>query len=189
MDRRYAYLSVIRARGGLGRTIGAVACAWAVISCGQQVPSRPAMTQNEVCENDFDTCIMPILSSQIRREGGAFVSCMDGNCHVAGGNGGRFTLGANSAANLQSVKNLINLSGPASSLLLVEPTNDNVAASAVAGTHGGGNIFQATGDACYRAIRIWLENQFSPPASGNCGLCQVTPDASVSNPTLSCGYP
>lgn len=172
-----------------GRLLGAVACAGLIVACGEQVPNQPASGQNEVCSSDFDTCVMPILSSQIRREGGTFVGCMDGNCHAQGGSGGRFTLGSDNTANFQAAKNLINLGNPSESLLLLEPTNDAAAPSAVAGTHGGGNIFPSTSDACYVAVRMWIANQFSPPATGSCGACQVTAGASVANPTTTCGYP
>jgi hypothetical protein len=148
-------------------------------ACGEQVPTDPNTVVNDVCENDFATCVMPIMSSQIRREGGAFVSCMDGNCHAQGGSGGRFTLGPDNAANFRAASNLINLASPSDSLLLVEPTNDAVAPSAVAGTHGGGNIFPTTSDQCYAAISAWISNN-----GGSCGLC-----TQVANPTTTCGYP
>lgn len=183
MDRSDACLSVIRVRRVFGSAIGAAACALAVVSCGEQVPSQAVMTQNDLCQNDFETCVMPVLSGQIPRRGGAVISCMDSNCHVNGGSGGRFTLGADNNANFQAVKNLINMTSPQDSLLLVEPTQDNVAPSAVAGTHGGGEIFPSRSDACYTTISNWISNQVLTQTSSSCGLC--TP---VSNTMTSCGY-
>ena len=163
---------------------GAAACAWAVVSCGQQVPSQAATSQNDLCLNDFQTCVMPVFAGQIRRRGGAIVSCTDSNCHVAGGNGGRFTLGADNNANFQAVKTLVNMTSPQDSPVLVEPTQDDVAPSAVAGTHGGGEIFPSRSDACYMAISNWISNQVLTQTSSSCGLCTA-----LSNTATSCGYP
>jgi len=142
------------------------------------------MTQNDLCLSDFQACVMPVLSGQIRRNGGAIVSCTDSTCHVAGGSGGRFSLGADDNANFQAVKNLISMTSPQDSLILVEPTQDDVAPSAVAGTHGGGEIFPSRSDPCYSAISDWISNQVLTQNSSSCGLC--TP---VSNTMASCGYP
>jgi len=153
----------------------------AMISCGEQVPSLVATTQNDLCQNDFDACVMPVMSGQITRRGGAIVSCMDSACHVAGGSGGRFTLGTDNNANFQAIKNLVNMTSPPDSLLLVEPTQDDVAPSAVAGTHGGGEIFPSRSDGCYVAISNWISNQVLTQTSSSCGLC--TPPSMT-----SCGY-
>jgi len=174
---------VIRERGAFACVIAAAACALALASCGEQVPSEAASTQNDLCLNDFQVCVMPVLSGQIPRRGGAIVSCMDGNCHAPGGSGGRFSLGTDIDANFQAAKSLINMTSPQDSLLLVEPTQDDVAPSAVAGTHGGGEIFPSRSDACYLAISNWISNQVLTQSSPACGLC--TPP---SNTMTSCGY-
>ena len=76
-------------------SVGGVAVgALALAGCGQQVPSQAAPAPGVLCSNDFQACVMPVLSGQIRRQDGATVSCMDSTCHLAGGNGGRFTLSA-----------------------------------------------------------------------------------------------
>lgn len=155
-----------------------------LIACGEQVPNTRATVSADLCANDFATCVMPVLSGQIRRRGGAVVSCMDSNCHAPGGNGGRFTLGPDNDANFQAVKNLITLTSPSDSLLLVEPTQDDVAPSAVAAFHGGGEIFPSTSDACYVALNSWIGNQVTSQSSPVCGLC--TP---IANTFASCGYP
>jgi hypothetical protein len=127
---------------------------------------------------------MPVLSGQIRRRGGAIISCKDGNCHAPGGNGGRFTLGADNSANFLVVKNFVSFTNPDDSLLLVEPTQDDVSPSAVAAFHGGGEIFPSRSDACYVAVHNWINNQVLDQTSAACGLC--TPIAST---IASCGYP
>src|SRR5206468_1609337 len=143
----------------------AAVCALVLAACGQTVPNEPVTTQGNLCASDFQNCVMPVLSGQIRRRGGAIISCMDSNCHAAGGNGGRFTLGADVNANFQAAKNLVNLANPAESLILVEPTQDDVAPSAVAGTHGGGEIFPTLdiypggSNQCTRAISRWISIQ------------------------------
>lgn len=171
----------MKLRGVLVAALGVVAL---LSSCGEQVQQQPSSTANNPCQNDFQTCVMPIFNGQIRRSGGAIVSCMDSNCHVSGGNGGRFTLGSNNDANYQAVKNLINLTNADDSLLLVEPTADSASPSAVAGTHGGGEIFPSRSDACYVKIRSWIANQVVDQSSPACGLC--TP---IANTFTSCGYP
>lgn len=178
MDRWHLDVSVIPVPGWLGRLTLAALCAASVISCGEPVPTQPSDSTNEVCAADFQTCVMPVLTGQIRRRGGAIVSCTDSNCHVAGGTGGRFTIGADSTANMQAVLNLVNFASPGDSLILVEPTQDDIAPSAVAGTHGGGEIFGSLGNACYQAIHGWIT------AGSNCGVCTA-----VANTFTSCSYP
>ena len=177
-----------------GRIISAALCAALIAACGEQVPSEPAASSGtELCRNDFETCVAPVLSGQIRRRGGAIVSCMDSNCHVAGGNGGRFTLGSDMDANYLAASSLVNMasSDPNASLLLIEPVQDDVLPSAVAGTHGGGEIFPVASsdpatNQCTAAISRWISirvpDQTTDP---RCGVCDtVTP---VTN-TMSCGY-
>ncbi len=171
-----------RARQIIG--VGALICLGILAACGQKVPTQQATTTNDVCANDFQTCVMPVLSGQIKRRGGAIISCMDGNCHAAGGSGGRFTLGADVNANFLAAKSMTDLGNADESLLLVEPTQDDVAPSAAAGTHGGGEIFPTKSDACYVALRTWINNQVPNQSSANCGLC--TP---IANTFTSCGYP
>jgi hypothetical protein len=162
----------------------AAVCGLSVVACGERVPNERAVTSADVCQSDFERCVMPVLSGQIKRRGGATISCSDGNCHAAGGSGGRFSLGSDVNANFLAAKNFINLTSPDDSVLLVEPTQDDVAPSAGAGTHGGGEIFPSRSDACYLAIRNWASNQVADQTSPACGTC--TPIAST---FASCGYP
>lgn len=173
--------------------LGAVLCAGLIAACGEQVPSEPAADSGtNLCQSDFDTCVAPVLSGQIRRRGGAIVSCMDSNCHAPGGNGGRFTLGADAGANFLAASSLVNTasSDPNASLLLIEPVQDDVLASAVAGTHGGGEIFPTASsnpatNQCTAAISRWISIKVADQTDPRCGVCGgVTP---VSN-TMSCGY-
>jgi len=164
--------------------LGAALCGLGLIACGQKPPNDPVVTASVPCANDFETCVMPILSGQIRRRGGAIISCADGNCHAPGGNGGRFTLGSDVNANFLVAQNFIDFTNPDDSLLLVEPTQDDVSPSAVAAFHGGGEIFPSKSDACYVAIRSWISRQVTDQNSQVCGTC--TPVAST---ITSCGYP
>lgn len=166
------------------RLLGAALCGLGLVACGVQVPNERATTSSDLCFNDFQTCVMPVLSGQIRRRGGAIISCADGNCHAPGGNGGRFALGSDDNANFLVVKNFVNFTSPDDSLVLVEPTQDDVAPSAVAAFHGGGEIFPSKSDACYVAIRSWISNQVTDQASPACGTC--TP---IADTFASCGYP
>jgi hypothetical protein len=170
-------------KGG-ARLLWVGACLCVLAACGDQVPVAPASQDADLCLNDFQTCVMPVLSGQIRRRGGAVVSCMDGNCHVAGGNGGRFTLGADVSANFEAVKsNFVNFASTHESLILVEPTQDDVSPSAAAAFHGGGEIFPSRSDACYVAIHDWMSNQVVNQSSAACGLC-----APIADTFASCGY-
>ena len=157
-----------------------VAGALALASCGQQVPSQAAPGQGVLCSNDFQVCVMPVLSGQIRRQDGATVSCMDSTCHLAGGNGGRFTLSATEPdADMQVVRTLADLGNPHGSPVLMKPSEEV--------THGGGRVLSGRADGCYLAIYNWINNQVDPAlgdTSPSCGLC--TP---VANPSTSCGFP
>jgi len=184
MDRRYINLPLIRAARGLRGFVGAALCGLGVLACGVDVPNQPAVTSAELCANDFDTCVMPVLSGQIRRRGGAIVSCTDSNCHAVGGNGGRFTLGTDNSVNFLVAKSFVNFTSPHDSLLLVEPTQDDVSPSTVAAFHGGGEIFPSRTDACYLTIYNWISNQI--PNQSTTGACGCTPVAST---FASCGYP
>lgn len=181
MDRRYVDLFLIHTR--LWKPLlGAALCGLGIVACGVQVPNERATTSSELCVNNFQTCVMPVLSGQIRRRGGAIISCTDGNCHAPGGNGGRFTLGADNDANLLAIQNFVNFTNPDDSLVLVEPTQDDVSPSAVAAFHGGGEIFPSKSDACYVVIRTWINNQVTDQAA--CGACTAIADTFT-----SCGYP
>lgn len=153
--------------------------ALALAGCGQQVPSQAVVVQGSLCSNDFQACVMPVLSGQILRQDGATVSCMNSTCHLAGGNGGRFTLSATDVnADMQVVQTLSNLGDPHSSPVLVKPAEEV--------THGGGRILSSRNDNCYLAIYNWISNQVDPTlgdASPACGKC--TPVAST---FTSCGF-
>ena len=169
---------------GMAQALWAGVSLFMMASCGDPVPVAPQALNADLCLNDFQTCVMPVLSGQIHRRGGAIVSCMDGNCHVAGGNGGRFTLGSDVSANFEAVKsNFVNFASTHESLILVEPTQDDVSPSAAAGSHGGGEIFPSRSDACYLAIHNWISNQVTSQSSATCGLC-----AQVVNTFTDCGY-
>lgn len=163
------------------RSAGGVAAgALALAACGQQVPSQAAAGQGVLCSNDFQVCVMPVLSGQIRRQDGATVSCMDSTCHLAGGNGGRFTLSPTDLnADMQVVMTLANLGDPHSSPVLMKPAEEV--------THGGGRVLAGRGDSCYLAIYNWISNQVDPAlgdTSPSCGQC-----AAVANTFASCGFP
>lgn len=164
------------------KLVGAALCGLGLVACGEQVANELATTASDLCVNEFEQCVMPVLSGQIRRRGGAIVSCMDSNCHAPGGNGGRFTLGSDNSANFLVVKSFVDFTSPHDSLLLVEPTQDDVSPSAVAAFHGGGEIFPSRSDLCYAAVQGWISNQVVDQSA--CGVC--TPIAST---FASCGYP
>ena len=169
---------------GLAQALWAGISLFMLAACGEPVPVAPAAENADLCLNDFQTCVMPVLSGQIPRRGGAVVSCMDSNCHVAGGNGGRFTLGSDVTANFRAVKsNFVNFASTHDSLILVEPTQDDVSPSAAAGPHGGGEIFPSRSNACYVAIHNWISNQVTSQSSATCGLCPQ-----VVNTSTDCGY-
>lgn len=147
-----------------------MAVAGALAGCGQQVPQQVVATQGALCSNDFQACVMPVLSSQIRRQDGATVSCMDSTCHLAGGNGGRFTLSATDvSADMQVVQTLSDLGNPFNSPVLMKPAEEV--------THGGGHVFKDRSDPCYVAIYDWIRQQ--DPAK--CGKCQPV--------STTCGFP
>jgi hypothetical protein len=168
-------------RGAVRRGAGGVAAgALALAGCGQQVPSQAVAEQSVLCSNDFQVCVMPVLSGQIRRQDGATVSCMDSTCHLAGGNGGRFTLSATDLnADMQVVKTLSDLANPHNSPVLMKPSEEV--------THGGGRVLSGRGDACYLAVFNWISNQVDPAlgdTSPACGQC-----APVASTFASCGFP
>lgn len=166
--------SIVRA--GIG---GVAAGTLALAGCGPQVPSQAVASQGVLCANDFQACVMPVLSGQIRRQDGATVSCMNSTCHLAGGNGGRFTLSATDVnADMQVVQALADLGNPHDSPVLAKPAEEV--------THGGGRVLSGRGDSCYLAIFNWISNQVDPAlgdASPSCGKC--TP---VANTSTSCGF-
>jgi len=154
--------------------------AGALAGCGQQVPQAAVAAQGVLCSNDFQACVMPVLSGQIRREDGATVSCMNSTCHLAGGNGGRFTLSATDVnADMQVVQTLSDLGNPHGSPVLIKPADEV--------THGGGHVFSGRSDSCYLAIFNWISNQVDPAlgdASPACGQC-----VPIANTSTSCGFP
>jgi hypothetical protein len=159
---------------------GVAASVLALAGCGQQVPQQGVVTQGVLCSRDFQACVMPVLSGQIRRQDGATVSCMNSTCHLAGGNGGRFTLSATDTnADMQVVQTLSDLSNPHNSPVLIKPAEEV--------THGGGHVFSGRNDSCYLAIFNWISNQVDPAlgdASPACGQC-----VPVANTAASCGFP
>jgi len=161
--------------------VGVAAGALALAGCGQQVPQQQAVAaQGVLCTNDFQACVMPVLSGQIRREDGATVSCMNSSCHLVGGNGGRFTLSATDvSADMQVVQALSNLDDPHSSPVLMKPSEEV--------THGGGHVFSGRSDSCYLAVFNWISNPVDPAqgdASTACGKC-----VPITNTSTSCGFP
>jgi len=171
--------SVARRWRGVAR-VGVAAGALALAGCGQQVPNQPVATLGVLCSNDFQACVMPVLSGQIRREDGATVSCMNSTCHLVGGNGGRFTLSPTDfGANMQVVQTLSDLGNPPDSPVLIKPAEEV--------THGGGHVFSGRSDTCYLAIFNWISNQVDPAlgdSSPACGKC-----VPVANTSTSCGFP
>jgi hypothetical protein len=163
-----------------GSIVSVAAGTLVLAGCGPQVPSQAVTEQGVLCSNDFQACVMPVLSGRIRRQDGATVSCMDSTCHLAGGNGGRFTLSATDAnADMQVVKTLADLGNPHSSPVLMKPAEEVA--------HGGGRVLSGRGDSCYLAIFNWISNQVDPvlgDTSPSCGLC--TP---VANTSTGCGFP
>ncbi|HEY6240652.1 MAG TPA: hypothetical protein VIW78_07415 [Burkholderiales bacterium] len=154
--------------------------ALALAGCGEQVPSQAVAQQGVLCSNDFQACVMPVLSGQIRRQDGATVSCMNSTCHLAGGNGGRFTLSATDAnADMQVVTTLADLENPHASPVLAKPAEEV--------THGGGRVLSGRGDSCYLAIYNWISTKGDPvlgDASPSCGKC-----VPVANTSTDCGFP
>jgi hypothetical protein len=168
--------------------IAAALCALAV-SCGEKPSSESKNDGTTLCVNDFQNCVAPVLSAQIRRNGGAIVSCMDAACHLQGGSGGRFTLSATDMdANFQAVLAQVNLASPNAqeSLLLIEPVQDSVLPSAVAGAHGGGELFPVASsdpavNQCTAALSRWISTRVDSQTSPLCGSC---PPPNTTN----CGY-
>jgi hypothetical protein len=176
MDCRHADVPI----AGWWRGVSGGVAAAALAACGQQVPQQAVATQGVLCSNDFQACVMPVLSGQIRRQDGATVSCMNSTCHLAGGNGGRFTLSATDVnADMQVVQTLSDLGNPRSSPVLIKPAEEV--------THGGGHVFSGRSDSCYLAVFNWISNQVDPAlgdASPTCGRC-----VPVANTATSCGFP
>jgi hypothetical protein len=156
------------------------------MACGDPVPSQRQSATEVLCLNNFQTCVMPVLSGQIRRRGGSIVSCMDSNCHVVGGSGGRLLLVADATANSEAIKaNFVSFETVDESLILAEPLQDDQTPAAVAGIasfHGGGEIFPSRSDTCYLAISTWISEQVT--SQGACSSCSA-----IANTLTSCGYP
>jgi hypothetical protein len=152
----------------------------ALSACGEAVENAPVARGVELCQNDFQTCVMPILSSPIKRRQGDFRACTDSACHVSGGNGGRFTLSfTDMDTNVTAIMdNFVNFTFVDQSPLLAKPTAGDPA------FHGGDDIFPGPSDQCYVAIRSWLAKQVPTRTDAACGVC-----VSVANPTASCGFP
>lgn len=153
--------------------------------CGEAIENAPVARGSELCQNDFEVCVMPILSASIKRRQGDFRACTDSACHVSGGNGGRFTLSfTDMNTNVTAIMdNFVNFTFVEQSPLLTKPTAGDAA------FHGGDDIFPGTSDQCYVAIRTWLAKQVPTRTDGTCGVCTTTPGAFVATPETSCGYP
>jgi len=184
MDRRNAYLPVVHMRwyresGRRAAPLGAL-LVFVLSSCGEPVENPPVTRSAELCQNEFQTCVMPILSSPIKRRQGDFRACTDSACHVSGGNGGRFTLSfTDMDSNVTAIMdNFVNFTFVDQSPLLAKPTAGDPA------FHGGDDIFPNSSDPCYSAIRSWLAKQVPSRTDASCGTC-----VSVANPTASCGFP
>lgn len=173
MDHGHIDVPVAKWREGVA--VGALV----LVGCGPQVPSQAVVAQGVLCANDFQVCVMPVLSGQIRRQDGATVSCMDSTCHLEGGNGGRFTLSATDLnADKQVVMTLSDLGNPHASPVLMKPAEEV--------THGGGRVLSGRTDSCYLAVFNWIGNQVDPAlgdASPSCGQCTPVPDTFT-----SCGF-
>lgn len=137
-----------------------------------------------LCYADYRQCVDPIFHVAINGSSGP-VTCSASGCHdVNAGSGGGFKVFANPSddveltANFFAAKAFANLAAPGDSKLLLEPLSG---ISAISGTHTGGDIFPSTGDACYTAIRDWIDNTVDDANAGACGACSA--------PTLaSCGF-
>jgi hypothetical protein len=171
-------------KGIVGGALGGLG----LLACGQQVPNERAVTSAQLCANDFQNCVLPVLSGQIRRKGQGpteSISCGQLSCHAPNGNGGAFTLDVtNPSASLDAVLRQVDFTNPRDSRVLVEPTQDDVAPSPTAAFHGGGDIFPSLSDACYVTIYNWISNQVGDQSSPACGSC-----IPVADTYLSCGYP
>lgn len=157
--------------------------------CGQTATNSPAAATAQLCETNFEVCVMPVFMSVIKRSGTDISACTDGtlgqcscmgsSCHVGGGNGGRFTL---SFTDMVTNRN---------SIILMFADFNNVANSTIltrplAGTgeaHGGLDIFRDTSDPCYVAIHTWLSQQVQDQSDARCASC-----AQIANITAACGY-
>lgn len=174
-----------RGNGGVFRAVflGGL-LAGMVSACGQSVENGPVTRTADLCQTNFQTCIMPIFNSPMRRSNLSSVSCMDSSCHVLGGNGGTFTLLSDTLKNYEILQNnFTNFQSPDDSPLLAEPLLDSVTRGTISGIvtfHGGGDIFPSEGDLCYQKIKSWIAEQVTNQTS--CSVCVAI------NPTVSCGY-
>jgi hypothetical protein len=173
-------------RKGVRHAVWGAACLLGLLACGDPIPSQQASATGALCLNNFQTCVMPVLSGQIRRRGGSIVSCMDSNCHVVGGSGGRLLLVADTTANSEAIKaNFVNFQTVDESLILAEPLQDDQTPAAIAGVasfHGGGEIFpNRSTDPCYLAVSNWIGEQVT--SQSTCSVCTA-----ITNTLTSCGY-
>ncbi|MEM7304087.1 MAG: hypothetical protein AAF372_01010 [Pseudomonadota bacterium] len=108
------------------------------------------------CQNIYDLCINPILRGPI---GASNTSCASSSCHGSGGSGGAFVLfntvtPVDLAFNFNSAKAFINPSSISQSKLLAEPLVGDSGVASV-GSHGGGDNFSSSTNACYQEILAW----------------------------------
>ena len=108
------------------------------------------------CQNIYDLCNNPILRGPI---GASNTSCASSSCHGSGGTGGAFVLfntvsPVDLAFNFNSAKAFINPTSISQSKLLAEPLVGDSGVASV-GSHGGGDNFSSTTNACYQEILAW----------------------------------
>jgi len=173
---------------GAGEVVRAVLLgglvAGVVSACGLPVENGPVTRTADLCQTNFQTCVMPIFINPIKRSDSSLVTCNASNCHALGGNGGTFTLLSDPLRNYEILQNnFTNFLAPDDSPLLAEPLRDSVTRGTISGIvtfHGGGDIFPGEGDLCYQAIRSWIAEQVTNQAT--CSTCTAVA-------TTSCGYP
>lgn len=147
--------------------IVAAVAALVLAGCGEQAQEQGASAGSGVlCSIDFQACVLPVLSGQIRRSDGAIVNCASATCHRQGGNSGGFVLSGDANADMQAVQTFSNSGNLHASPVLTKPAGEVI--------HGGGRVFSGRSDPCYVAIYNWISNQVDPAlgdASPACGQC------------------
>ena len=141
-------------------------------------------TVADPCQNIYDLCINPILKGPI---GASNTSCASSSCHGSGGSGGAFVLfetvtPVDLAFNFNSAKAFLNPSSISQSKLLAEPLVGDSGVASV-GSHGGGDNFDSTTNACYQEILAWANT-----TEGSCPTtCAVlTPSGPTTADLLNC---
>ncbi len=150
--------------------------ALALAGCNDDVSFEPVAASGEtLCVADYQQCVNPIFDAVISGRTGQ-ATCAASGCHdVGAGSGGAFKIfpGAQPdspemLANFFAAKGFANLNDPDQSKVLLEPLQG---AFSVSGTHTGGDIFPATTDACYGAIRQWISVRVDDAEGTSCGFC------------------